>query len=60
MGAPPGAKNKRMNICITVLAIPLQILDRFAGDRFVLQSGETGPSARQISAGSTLARLLAF
>jgi hypothetical protein len=49
-----------MNICITVLAIPLQILDRFAGDRFVLQSGETGPSARQISAGSTLARLLAF
>jgi hypothetical protein len=47
MGAPPGAKNKRMNICLTVLAIPLQILDRFAGDRFVLQSGDTGrPLAR--------------
>jgi hypothetical protein len=30
-----------MNICITVLAIPLQILDRFPGDRFV-QSGDTG------------------
>jgi hypothetical protein len=40
-----------MNICITVLAIPLQILDRFPGDRFALQSGENGPSAHQINAG---------